>query len=147
MVHRLYEMHYIAALLQSLEGATFLEGSIISWQMMEQVFLKQSYNTQKRVGMPELIETKQRDDETITDFITRWRGLTFECPQKFTQGELVGTCLSNFKHDFSIAPMSQTFEGLNDLCMKAHAIEIHLVSARKTLKEVVVKQGFCLRQS
>lgn len=69
---------------QSLEGAAFTwyanlpEASIISWQAMEQEFLRQFCNNQRRVGVPKLVETKQREGEKVTDFVARWRGLTCE---------------------------------------------------------------------
>ncbi|KAF7149768.1 hypothetical protein RHSIM_Rhsim02G0166900 [Rhododendron simsii] len=106
---------------QSLEGSAFTwysnlpEGSIQGWDFMVKEFLKQFCNTQRRVGVPELIETKQRDNEPVTDFIARWRALTFACPQKFKQLELIRMCLNNFRHELSTALMAQTFEGFNDL--------------------------------
>lgn len=60
--------------------------------------------------MSEFIETKQIEMESVTDFITRWRGLSFislHVPQ-------------HSKHDFSIVLMAQIFEGFNRLCTKAH---------------------------
>ncbi|KAG5562842.1 hypothetical protein RHGRI_005537 [Rhododendron griersonianum] len=78
-----------------------------------------------------LIETKQRDNEPVTDFIARWRALTFACPQKFTQLELIRMCLNNFRHELSTALMAQTFEGFNDLCTKAHDMELHLGKRRR----------------
>ncbi|CAL5425633.1 unnamed protein product [Camellia sinensis] len=122
---------------QSLESSAFTwyanlpEGSIINWDSMVKEFLKQFCNTQRRVGVPELIETKQRDNESVTDFIARWRALTFACPQKFTQLELIRMCLNNFRHELSTALMAQTFEGFNDLCTKAHDMELHLAKRRR----------------
>lgn len=42
----------------------------------------------------------------------------------------------------SIALMLQTFEAFNDLCTKAHDIEIHLNKRKKSLKEIVVRRGY-----
>ncbi|GMP71043.1 hypothetical protein CsSME_00029615 [Camellia sinensis var. sinensis] len=97
---------------------------------MVKEFLEQFCNTQRRVGVPELIETKQRDNESVTDFIARWQALTFACPQKFTQLELIRVCLYNFRHELS---MAQTFEGFNDLCTKAHDMELHLAKRRRPM--------------
>lgn len=130
---------------QPLEGAAFTwygnlpKASIVSWEAMEQEFLRQFCNTQRRVGVPELIETKQREGGKVTNFIARWRGLIFECLQRFTQHELVRMCLNNFRHDLSTTLIPQTFEGFNNLCTKAHDIEIHLNKQKKSLKERPVK--------
>lgn len=75
--------------------------SIFSWQAMEHEFLQQFYNTQKRVGIPKMIKTKQREIESITNFAARWRRLTFVSSQKFTQHELVCMCLKSFMDDLS----------------------------------------------
>ena len=40
-------------------------------------------------------------------------------------------CLNNFRHELSTALMAQTFEGFNDLCTKAHDMELHLSKRRK----------------
>lgn len=57
-------------------------------QVIKQEFLMQLCNTQRHVSVPELLNTKRRNDESVADFITRW-GHTFEYSQKFTQQELV----------------------------------------------------------
>ncbi|KAH7855354.1 hypothetical protein Vadar_023999 [Vaccinium darrowii] len=40
-------------------------------------------------------------------------------------------CLNNFRHELSTALMAQTFEGFNDLCTKAHDMELHLSKRRR----------------
>ncbi|KAH7851205.1 hypothetical protein Vadar_008576 [Vaccinium darrowii] len=107
------------------------EGSIPSWDLMVKEFLRQFCNTQRRVGVLELIETKQHDNEPVTDFIARWQALTFACPQKFTQLELIRMSLNNFRHELSTTLMAQTFEDFNDLCTKAHDMELHLSKRRR----------------
>lgn len=75
------------------------------------------------IGILELMKTKQREDESATNFITILRGLTLECLQKFTQQELVCMSLNNLRHDLSIVFMPQTFKGFNGLCTKVLDIE------------------------
>ncbi|KAH7859506.1 hypothetical protein Vadar_001968 [Vaccinium darrowii] len=41
-------------------------------------------------------------------------------------------CLNNFQHELSTALMAQTFEGFNDLCTKAHDMELHLSNRRRS---------------
>lgn len=108
---------------------------------MEQEFFRQFCNPQRRVGIPELIETKERENEKVMDFIARWRGLTFECPLKFTQQELVPMCLNNLMQDLSTILIPQSFEGFIDLWTKAHDIEIHLNKLKKSANESEGKPG------
>lgn len=71
---------------QSLEGPAFTwyvhlsEESIPTWEARVSEFRKQFSNTERRVGVPEQLEPKQRDNEPVTEFIARWRALTFACP-------------------------------------------------------------------
>lgn len=81
--------------------------------------------------MPEQLETKQRDNEPVTEFIARWRALTFAYPQKFTQQELLKMCMNNFMHILSSILLPQTFKGFDDLCTKAHDVEAHLSKRRR----------------
>lgn len=57
------------------------------------------------------------------------------CLQKFTQHELVLVCLNNFRHDLSNALMEQSFGCFNDMCTKAHDMEIYLNKCKKRIKE------------
>ncbi|KAG8362650.1 hypothetical protein BUALT_BualtUnG0054700 [Buddleja alternifolia] len=127
---------WLQLFVQSLEGPAFVwysnlpEGSIPDWDSLIREFYNQFSNTERRVGVAELIETKQRDNESVSDFIARWQALTFRCQQKFTQAEMVRMCLNNLKHELSVHLMPQTFDGFNDLCTKAHDLETHMGKRR-----------------
>ena len=62
---------------RSLKGNTFdwytdLElDSINSWEQQERVFLNRFYNTRRMIGMMELTNTKQWQDEPVVDYINR----------------------------------------------------------------------------
>lgn len=86
--------------------------------------------------MPELLKIKQRDNEPVTEFIARWRALTFACPQKFTQEELLKMCMNNFRHDLSsiLLPKTLLEGGFDDKCTKAHDVEAHLSKRRRPTK-------------
>ncbi|KAG8376466.1 hypothetical protein BUALT_Bualt09G0066400 [Buddleja alternifolia] len=138
---------WLQLFVQSLEGPAFVwysnlpEGSIPDWDSLIREFYNQFSNTERRVGVAELIETKQRDNESVSDFIARWQALTFRCQQKFTQAEMVRMCLNNLKHELSVHLMPQTFDGFNDLCTKAHDLETHMgkrrtIFQRKNGKEI-----------
>lgn len=40
--------------------------------------------TERKVGVAELIESKERDNDFVSDFLARWQALPFRCPQKVT---------------------------------------------------------------
>ncbi|KAF4349957.1 hypothetical protein G4B88_002379 (mitochondrion) [Cannabis sativa] len=103
------------------------EESIPTWEARVSEFRKQFSNTQRRVGVPEQLKTKQRDNEPVTEFIARWRAPTFACPQKFTQQELLKMCMNNFRHDLSSILLPQT----RDSPPTAHDVEAHLSKRRR----------------
>lgn len=82
-----------------------LEGSIVSWQTMEQELFRQLCNTQ-RCAL-ELIKNKQREDDNVMEFIVPWRGLNFECRAEVHQQERFSMCLNYFSHDLSTTLMPQ----------------------------------------
>lgn len=45
----------------------------LNWQAMKHEFLRQFYINQRQAGVLELIESKQKEDEKVTDFIAQWR--------------------------------------------------------------------------
>lgn len=53
-------------------------------------------------------------------------------------------CLNNFRHGLSTTLMSQKFNGFNDLCTKAHNVEIHLNKHKKSATEGGGKAGLLL---
>ncbi|GKV28984.1 hypothetical protein SLEP1_g37967 [Rubroshorea leprosula] len=66
-------------------------GSVDSWDQLEREFLTRFYSTKRTVSLPELANTKQKKDESVTDFIERWRNLV-----RFSlKGE--ETCLPSYK--------------------------------------------------
>ncbi|WJZ97195.1 hypothetical protein VitviT2T_015819 [Vitis vinifera] len=40
--------------------------------------------TERKVGVAELIESKERDNDFVSDFLARWQALPFKCLQKVT---------------------------------------------------------------
>ncbi|GKU96286.1 hypothetical protein SLEP1_g9534 [Rubroshorea leprosula] len=64
---------------RSLEDAAFEwytdfpAGSVDSWDQLEREFLTRFYSTKRTISLPELANTKQKKDESVTDFIERWR--------------------------------------------------------------------------
>lgn len=57
-----------------------------------------------------------------------------------------GMCLNDFRHNLSTTLMPLTFEGFNDLCTKAHDIEIHLNKHKKSAKESNGKGAYLPQQ-
>jgi len=80
----------------------FAPGSIRTWEQMQDAFLVRFYSTQRTVGITELTQTLQRDNEKAADFINRWRNLSLHCPQPITEPEAVRMCMNNLSPDMAI---------------------------------------------
>ena len=58
----------------------------LKWKM-QKVDVKKELEfskTERKVGVAELIESKERDNDFVSDFLARWQALPFRCPQKVT---------------------------------------------------------------
>ncbi|KAK9911071.1 hypothetical protein M0R45_034994 [Rubus argutus] len=106
---------------QSLKGAAFTwysqlqPGSILTWDDMQKAFLAQFVSSKKKVSIIDLAETKQKPDEGINGFISRWRSLNLQCSEKLTEHSAVQMCSNNLLPEiatFVSTAEPQTFEAL-----------------------------------
>ncbi|KAI5354569.1 hypothetical protein L3X38_007464 [Prunus dulcis] len=67
--------------------------SIDSWEQMEREFLNRFYSTRRSVSMLELTSTKQRKDESVVDYINRWRSLSLDCKDRVSELSAVEMCI------------------------------------------------------
>lgn len=100
---------------------------------MEHEFLKRFCNTQRWVGVLELIEKKSRKILRRHWIFHQMEG-SYLCVSTKVY-TIRAVCLNNFRHDLSIAFMVQTFEGSNDLYTNAHDMRSTLISVRNHAKE------------
>ena len=106
---------------QSLKGAAFTwysqlqPGSILTWDNMQKAFLAQFVSSKKKVSIIDLAEAKQKPDEGINEFISRWRSLNLQCSEKLTEHSAVQMCSNNLLPEiatFVSTAEPQTFEAL-----------------------------------
>ncbi|RVW19841.1 Transposon Ty3-I Gag-Pol polyprotein [Vitis vinifera] len=58
---------------------------IDSWDQMKREFLNHFYNTRRTVNMMEITNTKKWKDESVVDYINRWRSLSLECKDRLSE--------------------------------------------------------------
>lgn len=106
---------------QSLKGAAFTwysqlqPGSILTWDDMQKAFLAQFVSSKKKVSIIDLAEAKQKPNEGINEFISRWRSLNLQCSEKLTEHSAVQMCSNNLLPEiatFVSTAEPQTFEAL-----------------------------------
>ncbi|GKV35504.1 hypothetical protein SLEP1_g43762 [Rubroshorea leprosula] len=117
---------------RSLEDATFEwytdlpAGLVDSWDQLEREFLKRFYSTKCTVSLPELVNTKQKKYESMTDFIERWRNLILNCREKISEISSIDMCVQGMHWGLLYnlqANMPHTFE---ELATRAHDLEIQI---------------------
>ncbi|GKV22483.1 hypothetical protein SLEP1_g32351 [Rubroshorea leprosula] len=84
--------------------------------------------TKRTVSLLELANTKQKKDESVTDFIERWRNLVLNCREKISEIFSIDTCVQGMHWGLLYnlqANMPHTFE---ELATRAHDLEIQIAS-------------------
>ena len=106
--------------------------SIDSWEQLEREFLNRFYSTRRTVGMMELTNTKQWQDEPVVDYINRWRSLSLDCKDRLSEISAVEMCIQGMHWGLlyilqGIKP--RTFE---ELATRAHDMELSIASRGST---------------
>ncbi|GKV04930.1 hypothetical protein SLEP1_g17015 [Rubroshorea leprosula] len=94
--------------------------------MLEREFLTRFYNTKRTVSLPELANTKQKKDESVIDFVERWRNLVLNCREKISEISSIDMCVQGMHWGLLYnlqANMPHTFE---ELATRAHDLEIQI---------------------
>ena len=80
----------IRQFVQSLKGSTFTwytqlkPRSIHTRDDLQTVFLSQFVSSKRKVSIIDLCDAQQKPNESVNDFITRWRSLNLQCSEKLT---------------------------------------------------------------
>ncbi|XP_075655888.1 uncharacterized protein LOC142626006 [Castanea sativa] len=91
----------IRQFVQSLKGLALTwytqlqPGSIHTWDDLQRAFLAQFVSSKKKVSIIDLVDARQKSNESVNDFITRWRSLNLQCSEKLTEQSVVQMCSNN----------------------------------------------------
>ena len=102
----------IRQFIQSLNGSAFTwytqlqPRSIHTWDDIQRAFLAQFVSSKKKVSIVDLTDAQQKLNESVNDFITRWRGLNLQSSKKLTEQFVVQMCSNN------LLPEIATFIGI-----------------------------------
>ena len=66
---------------------------------MEQEFQNRFYSTRHVVSLAELTSTRQRKEESVLDYISRWRSLNLECKDRLSEASAIEMCAQDMKWD------------------------------------------------
>ena len=94
-----YEDLMVKQFVCSLKGNAFdwytdlAPGSIDSWNQMERKFLNRFYSTRCTVSMIEFTNSKQWKEEPVINYIQRWRNLSLNCKDQFSELSAIEMCI------------------------------------------------------
>ena len=71
-------------------------GSINSWIDLETQFLSRFYVDDTEISMDKLLSIVQRKEESVRDYIERFKNLSLMCPAGMPLPMLLQTCRHNF---------------------------------------------------
>jgi len=83
---------------RSLKGLAFdwyaylASASIDSWGQIEDEFLNLFYSTYRMISISELTNIRQGDEESVIDYINRWRALSLKCKDLLPESSTVEMC-------------------------------------------------------
>ncbi|KAL8140311.1 hypothetical protein V2J09_006332 [Rumex salicifolius] len=73
--------------------------SIQPWDDLQRTFLAQFVSSKEKVSIMDLAHTLQSPNKPANDFITRWRSLKLQCPEKLSEEACVQMCTNNLIPD------------------------------------------------
>jgi len=115
---------------RSLKGLAFdwyadlASASIDSWEQMQNEFLNRFYNLRHKVGISELHNSKQFDQEPVIDYINRWRALSLKCKDHLLESSAVEMCAQGIEWDILYALQVNKPKTFQELATRAHDMEL-----------------------
>ncbi|KAL0434116.1 UNVERIFIED_CONTAM: hypothetical protein Slati_2745900 [Sesamum latifolium] len=94
-----YGDHLVKQFVRSLKGNVFywytdLEaGSIDGWEQLEQEFFNRFYSNRRTVSMVELTNSRQWKEESVIDYINRWRNLSLNWKDQLSEASAIEMCI------------------------------------------------------
>jgi len=91
---------------------------------MEQEFLNGFYCTRHVVSLAELASTRQRKEESVLDYINRWRSFNLEWKDRLSEASAVEMCAQGMEWDILYALQVNKPKTFQQLATRAHDMEV-----------------------
>nr|ABD63117.1 Retrotransposon gag protein [Asparagus officinalis] len=105
-------------------------GSINCWDDMESLFLSNFFDDDTEVSIGTLLDEKQKDGESVDNFVKRFRNKAMNCRDPITEEFILQTCHNNLSIDVLEALGVVPSKTWKDLKMRGEQAE-HFLKRKK----------------
>ena len=95
---------------------------------MEQEFLNRFYRTRRTVSLVELTNTRQRNKETVFDFINRWRHESLNCKDRLSEASGTEMCIPGMRWGLCYILLGIYPKTFEESGTRAHDMELSMSS-------------------
>ncbi|NAU72114.1 hypothetical protein EE085_29330, partial [Klebsiella pneumoniae] len=98
-------------------------GSVKTFTELEQLFIQRFARAQHHVTIGDLVVEKQKPDESLIDYILRWRNLSMKCEPQLQEQHAIGILLKNIHGPIAFLLKGFTIKTFGKLLGKASILQ------------------------